>query len=118
LRKTQTKTRLQSDHEENGRKRKSSIGNAAPKENTELASDAEAAFWKIYAKVENKNLLRKRNGTNENFVCAHELINMLVTNNISCPDHAEMMLEKIVSKGKLKKIYYDIYVRSCYDHCK
>lgn len=82
MHKTQTKTQLQTLHEENGRKRKSSIGNAAPKENNELARDAEAAFWKIYAKVENKNLLRKRNGTNKNFVCAHELIDELVTNNI------------------------------------
>ncbi len=99
-------------HEETGRKRKSSIENAAPKENNKLASNAEAAFWKIYAKIENKNQLRKRKGTNKNFVCAHELINDLVTNNISCPDHAEMMLEGMVSKGKLKKICYDIYVRS------
>jgi len=29
-----------------------------------------------------------------------------------CPDHAESKLEEMVSKGKLKKICYDIYVRS------
>jgi hypothetical protein len=46
MHKTQTKTRLQSTHEETGRKRKPSIGNAAPKENNELAFDEEPHFGK------------------------------------------------------------------------
>ena len=74
--------------------------------------DKGAAFWKTYCKLEDEQKgLRNHMEVDKSTVSGQELKQRLVSSGIFYTSDAHMMVVDMVSKGELKEVAYDTYVR-------
>jgi hypothetical protein len=74
--------------------------------------DKDAAFWNIYDKLEEEQKgLRNHMEVDKTTISGEVLKQRLVSSGRFYTSDAALMLEKMVSKGELKEVIYDTYIR-------
>ena len=69
-------------------------------------------FWNVYSEIENEQKkLRNCMEVDKGTVGGHDLRQRLVSSGLFCAPEAQMMIKKVVSKGQLKEVVCDTYVR-------
>ena len=69
-------------------------------------------FWNVYSEIEDEQKkLRNCMEVDKGTVGGHDLRQRLVSSGLFCAPEAQMMIKEVVSKGQLKEVVCDTYVR-------